>query len=73
MRTKQFNKKLVLNKKTVANLNAADMAHVKGGETGLSCPVCDTIVSCYQTHCKTCLTLCVECFTEFQSCPDSHC
>jgi hypothetical protein len=38
MKTKKFSKKLVLNKKTVANLENGEMKKVQGGKTVVSCP-----------------------------------
>ena len=55
MKTKKLSKKLVLNKKTVASLNNAEIKDIKGGETGLytcqatcntACPTCNTECSC---------------------------
>ncbi len=37
MKVKDFNKKLSLNKKTIAHLEAEDMNQVKGGATRLTC------------------------------------
>ncbi len=42
MKVKRFIKKLVLNKKTVADLNDDSMAKVKGGCDATICPSCVT-------------------------------
>jgi natural product precursor len=42
MKTTKFSKKLVLNKKTVANLENGEMKKVQGGKTVVSCPCPDT-------------------------------
>lgn len=68
MKTKSFHKKLSLNKNTVVNLDNNDMDKLKGGETTLTCGACGTLVSCYPTHCKTCMTLCDDCFTQAPPC-----
>ena len=68
MKSKSFNKKLSLNKKTVANINESHMNNVKGGETTLTCGACKTIVSCWETQCKTCITLCEACYTQDYPC-----
>ncbi len=54
MRTKKSNKKLSLNKKTIAGLNGKDLGSVKGGATHYTCQLelcrtegyCDTVLSC---------------------------
>jgi hypothetical protein len=51
MKTKKFEKKLVLNKKTVSDLNPTQMSDAQGGISGL--PTC---AACTQPH--TCQTLC---------------
>jgi bacteriocin-like protein len=57
MKTKTFNKKLSLNKKTVANLNDKEMQGIYGGET-VEKTVCITrCVSdclCTMTRCSIC-------------------
>jgi natural product precursor len=56
MKTKKFNKKLALNKNTIANLGNQEMISVKGGEF-----TDDTCGSCYpQTFCMGCPTLICE-------------
>jgi hypothetical protein len=77
MKIKKFEKKLALNKKTIANLNGNEMNTIKGGllwqskvdpeacanETGDI--VCESCVSCYET-CP------VACSAEtFADCPAS--
>lgn len=71
MKTKDFKKKLTLNKKTVANLSNGQLGHVKGGcvEGTTSCLTrrltCDTC-TCFIT-CETCVT-CVTCGGTCQTC-----
>ena len=51
MKTKSFGKKLLLNKKTVANLEQKEMRGIYGGETDRT--VCDT--NCV-SECPLCIT-----------------
>jgi hypothetical protein len=74
MKSKKFQKKLSLNKKTVADLNPGAMNGVRGGgtvtsvnvvciPTALVCTVtctCPTINTC-ETYCGTCATNCGTC------------
>jgi hypothetical protein len=55
MKSKTFQKKLVLNKKTVTNLNNGEMGDAKGGHLTLNytCRPCDTIQTCDQICCPT--------------------
>ena len=68
MKTKKFEKKLALNKKTVANLNNVQLSNVKGGgvipsDPGFAClPTFETCGTCAAT-CDTCFTECVTCVT----------
>jgi len=59
MKTKKFDKKLALNKTTVANLNNAQMNDLKGGapNTRITCPICDTLESCFATLCTICMSI----------------
>lgn len=60
MRSKRINKKLSLNKETVANLHSDEMNAVQGG-TGISgAPCVSVIIPCTETF-HTCLSGCV-CF-----------
>ena len=57
MKTKKFNKKLVLNKKTIVNLKNGQMKKVQGGKTYPPCgspctEFCDTWIF---TICDPCL------------------
>jgi len=63
MKTKKFNKKLALNKKTVVNLDGSMMNGVKGGtDTYYTCPTGFTV-------CRTaCVTECPRCPT-LLTCP----
>ncbi len=66
MKTKKFNKKLTLNKKTVVNLDSSNMNGVQGGivETYYTCPT-------NLTHCRTrCATYCPLCPSLDTACPD---
>jgi hypothetical protein len=62
MKSKHFEKKLVLNKRTVVHLNKLKMKAVHGGATRLTCDECDTVWSCEVTFCEKCYTL--MCATE---------
>jgi hypothetical protein len=71
MKTKRFNKKLVLNKKTITNLDVKRMKSVNGGFTGLElCSqrplLCDT-AQCQITVDDTC-----DC-TEHATCGEFTC
>jgi hypothetical protein len=57
MKTKNFNKRLILNKKTIADLRQAEMNEVYGGSskcTGIVCPPDPSWVSCEQCTMFTC-------------------
>jgi hypothetical protein len=59
MKTKKFNKKLVLNKKTIAKLSGSVMGNVNGGEEltiiQTNCLQCPTHIECTNgTRCETC-------------------
>lgn len=61
MKTKKFNKKLALNKVSVANLNSDALNHVKGGfpTVYVTCGAqCDSEFTCED------LTVCGKCWTE---------
>ena len=64
MKQKKFNKKLSLNKKTIANLNYGEKGHVLGGAqwptTGSPCLV----------SCEKCPTMEIFC-TDDPTCPDT--
>jgi len=52
MKKKSFQKRLTLNKKTVANLNAGQLGQLKGGNTGdTNCRTCDCPTAQY--NCTT--------------------
>lgn len=65
MKTKKFEKKLVLNKKTIANLGNNELGNALGGgipdPTGYTC-----LVETCPTDCGTCYT----CPTECNGCSD---
>jgi len=55
MKTKRFDKKLVLNKKTIAHLGRGELNAVEGGiECLMTISYCPTYRTC-PTDCKTCL------------------
>ena len=56
MKTKSFNKKLVLNKTTIVNLNGEEMSGLKGGFL--------TLITCPVTAWEECLSL------YFSECPN---
>jgi hypothetical protein len=71
MKTREFNKKLVLNKKTVVNLNQEDLQSIKGGyeKTTLywcvsrnycsELPrICETRLFCSVPYCETDPVIC---------------
>jgi hypothetical protein len=47
MKNKKFNKKLLLNKKTIANLKNGEMKKAQGGNTGPTCPACPFTDFCH--------------------------
>jgi hypothetical protein len=62
MKTKKMSKKLVLTKKTVADLNSQEMTRVFGGASVL--PTC--LTDCDRSRCNsdcggTCGTMCTTC------------
>lgn len=58
MKPKTFNKKLMINKETVSNLDDRSMNAVLGGnKTGLTCPVKGCTLSCEDT-CISCQNTC---------------
>lgn len=81
MKTKKFSRKLMLNKKTVANLNGSMMGKVHGGEGDsqtpansccmgpTDCPNCTQTCYCpTEVTCATCVT-CQTC----RGCPSFDC
>jgi len=50
MKSKKFEKKLVLKKRTILNLNTNEMNDVKGGDTAHSVCFCITMSGCL-TYC----------------------
>lgn len=73
MKTKKFNKKLNLNKKTISNLNYGQMRNVNGGGNDIDRNASDG-GSCGVT-CDTCFTPCgVSCNTQCNSdCSNACC
>lgn len=54
MKTKKFSAKLLLNKKTIANLINAEMSNLKGGEkTRITCGSCWYTMTCNPCPCIT--------------------
>ncbi|NIM16489.1 MAG: hypothetical protein GTO45_31135 [Candidatus Aminicenantes bacterium] len=70
MKTKTFKKKLVLNKKTIADLNNGQLGKIKGGKTGptqlISVCVCQV-----PTENQTCPDTCdtCTCISLYGGCP----
>jgi hypothetical protein len=85
MKTKKFEKKLVLNKKTIVDLNSGMMGNVHGGEEPdhgwtvfpscylgpTDCPDCTAPSGCV-TNCGTCAT-CDTCVTNCGTCGEISC
>jgi hypothetical protein len=61
MKAKTFSKKLVLNKKTIANVRETEMRDVHGGISGATCPVCTVGINCMSRTCTDLLTNCLDC------------
>ena len=72
---KTFIKRLSLNKSTVANLDAASMRSVKGGETfhGDACIETETDPVHTDDTCVTCYATCVTCNTCYTDCAQATC
>ncbi|NIM13661.1 MAG: hypothetical protein GTO45_16205 [Candidatus Aminicenantes bacterium] len=74
MKTKKFEKKLELNKKTIANLSNGQLGLVKGGDKNV--PV-ESESECCGTNtcgsCDTCLTCEATCNTAGCGCTDQTC
>lgn len=63
MKKKRFDKRLVLNKTTVTDLNTRAMGAAYGGAvTGITCAprtLCNTdYITCAETQCGTCVNTC---------------
>ena len=61
MKIKRVEKKLFLNKKTVAHLNNLQMGNIKGAEESTTCDTCDTCLTnctCTQVTCVWTVTGC---------------
>jgi len=59
MKLKSFNKKLVLNKNTIANLNKAELQNVRGAGS-FTCPwdwLCNSYMPCGETEISECWTI----------------
>ena len=54
MKTKKFNKKLVFNKKTIADLSNFEMGKIQGGFVIIS----TQLGTCFETICTRCETNC---------------
>jgi hypothetical protein len=74
MKPKNTDKKFMLNKETVVNLNQTAMNELKGGLTGITCAFCDSNISCYIQKClveftddNNCTTLPTQ--TRVETCP----
>lgn len=55
MKTKNFKRRLTLNKKTIANLNYGQLVQVKGGAVTPTCPTCETCLTYCSCTCETCV------------------
>ena len=64
MKPKKIEKKLFLNKKTIAHLNNGQLREVKGGDTTVTLDTCQTYCSC---TCETCVWTITGCY-----CPTGH-
>ncbi len=76
MKTKKFNSKLSLNKKTIANLNNHELNYVRGGDTAPSACKCDSeIAICQPTG--ACTATCGEtdewCTNQYTCAPRATC
>jgi hypothetical protein len=61
MKSKKFTKKLVLNKRTITDLDTRHMSVVQGGvKTDYTCGrLCDTVnITCGDTQCGSCFHTC---------------
>jgi hypothetical protein len=59
MKIKNFNKKLALNKETIANLGSKEMQKIAGGEETRTMACYSCVVTC-KTQCEFCTDLCTE-------------
>jgi hypothetical protein len=69
MKTKNFEKKLTLNKKTIANLNRGQLAQARGGGETTSCYTCDTCLTYCSCTCETCVPTGID---PTQDCNSGH-
>ena len=70
MKTKRFEKKLSLNKKTVSNLSNVEMIDVKGGATQNVCTnPCNTKNQCETLPITLCPTSPIVCYETDTPCP----
>lgn len=58
MKTKKFDKKLALNKKTIAHLDSVKLNAARGGIGG-------HLITTDQTCCGTCISICETCVTGY--------
>ena len=59
MKIKNFNKKLALNKQTIANLGSKEMQKIAGGEETVT-RVCYSCIETCMTECPICTDLCTD-------------
>ncbi len=76
MKTKKLEKKLTLNKKTIANLYHGQMRNVRGGgllpsDPGFPCTGTEPGTETCADTCNTCFTFCVTCVSLCVSCADT--
>lgn len=55
MKTKKVEKKLFLNKKTIAHLNNGQLGQAKGGGPTTTCDTCETCLTYCSCTCETCV------------------
>jgi hypothetical protein len=73
MKTKNFNKKLVLSKRTVVNLDDSQMDHLRGGIGTRTCtyagePTCTCYETYWKENCPTTSNNPLLCVTEIDLC-----
>jgi hypothetical protein len=71
MKTKKFQKKLILNKRTIAHVNMSEMKRVKAGMARTDTEICCIQPESYTSDCNYgCIgQTCVSCDTYCEACP----
>jgi hypothetical protein len=62
MKPKKIEKKLFLNKKTIAHLNNGQLGKAKGGGDTTSCDTCETCQTNCSCTCETCVWTVTGCY-----------